>query len=108
MEIIQFPYRGWILKVTPDSDGYTAHLSHPRQQTDNEFMRISDRYDSASDAVRVAMLWADTASADLAIREVLNEMKDSDRLSPTESKYLCASIRGVWRKEKPARASAEA
>ncbi|MEP0872867.1 hypothetical protein NDA01_23915 [Trichocoleus desertorum AS-A10] len=107
MEIIQFPYRGWILKVTPDSDGYTAHLSHPRQQADNEFFVVATGFDSACDAAKAAMLLADVSTAELAIREVLNDMMNSDRLSQKEFNHLAVSIRGVWRKEKPIRASVE-
>ncbi|MBD2099246.1 hypothetical protein H6F90_29725 [Trichocoleus sp. FACHB-591] len=107
MEIIQFPYRGWILKVTPDSDGYTAHLSHPRQQADNEFFVVATRFDSACDAIKAAMLFADIGTAELAIREVLSDMMNCDRLSLKEFNCLAASIRGVWRKEKPIRAAVE-
>ncbi len=107
MEAIQFPYGGWVLKVTLESSGYTAQLSHPRQQDNNEFSIVADRFHSASDAIKAAMLWANTASADLAIREVLDEMMARDRLSLAEFNRLAASIRNVWRKEKPSRASLE-
>ncbi|MBW4490740.1 MAG: hypothetical protein KME12_23450 [Trichocoleus desertorum ATA4-8-CV12] len=109
MQNIQFPYHGWVVKVTPESDGWTAHIQHPRQFEDNEFIPLAHQFDCASDAVQACMYWAETATAQLAIREFLNDEEAGDRLSADESCRLFLSIgREAWRKRVPSRAAKEA
>ncbi|HEY9644689.1 MAG TPA: hypothetical protein V6C57_29605 [Coleofasciculaceae cyanobacterium] len=108
MQIIQFPYHGWILKVVPESDGWTAYASHPRQFEDNEFMRLIDQFDCASDAVQACMYWVEAVATELAIRGFLDEQEASDRLSADEGRRLFISARRAWRNRIPSRAAKEA
>lgn len=101
MENIQFPYRGWIVKVTPEADGWTAHLHHPRMKSDR-FFAVARQFFFAVDAVQAAMRWADLGALDSALREVLRDEKESRRLSLKEFNSLSSSCSEFWRSQRSA------
>lgn len=91
-EVIQFPYRGWVVKVAPESDGWTAYIHHPRM-LDDGFVVIASKFSSAVDAVRVAMEWANYGTIESEIRKALEDEVESNRLTHAE----CARLRRCFR-----------
>ncbi|MEP0872868.1 hypothetical protein NDA01_23920 [Trichocoleus desertorum AS-A10] len=106
MQAIELSYRGYGIKVTPDSNGWTNYLRFPHWKPE-EFIKL-DQYDFASDAVHASMCWIEWQSTNSIIREVLQEEVDSDRLSLTEFTHLSRSaVQEGWKKRVPARVSVE-
>jgi hypothetical protein len=113
MEIIEFPYRGRVVRVTPESTGWRSHLKfseekldplNPRNQdysTDGFYKLPVGLLNSACDAVVAAMQWVDAKAVLFSMHYALDELVVEGCIERDDLSRLTASIRDEWVKTSP-------
>ncbi|MBD2095903.1 hypothetical protein H6F90_12170 [Trichocoleus sp. FACHB-591] len=79
-DAIEFPYRGWLIRVTFDAAGWTAQAKHPRGKN---FATIQSSYAFAADAIQAAVNFVTWANPSRAMQQLLIELRDNQHLEPT-------------------------
>ncbi|MBD2099247.1 hypothetical protein H6F90_29730 [Trichocoleus sp. FACHB-591] len=98
MEIILFTYRSWVIEVTPEQDGWTARVRHPKSEN---FCVAAQRLLLASDAVTAAMGYVNQGVVAALIKPTLLEWRRSNRLQGEEFANLMMSPNRYWRSQLP-------
>jgi hypothetical protein len=88
-DAIEFPYRGWLIRVTCDKGGWSAQAKHPRGQ---HFSTIQSSYDFAADAIQAAVHFVTWANPSRAMQQLLIELRDKNHLNNDEYKHLYVSF----------------
>ncbi|MEP0873599.1 hypothetical protein NDA01_27965 [Trichocoleus desertorum AS-A10] len=88
-DAIEFPYRGWLIRVTCDKGGWSAQAKHPRGKN---FATIQSSYDFAADAIQAAVHFVTRANPSHAMQQLLIELRDHQHLNNDEYKHLYVSF----------------
>nr|WP_290224155.1 hypothetical protein [Trichocoleus desertorum] len=97
---IDFPYQGWLIRVVPDDQGWTAQAQHPRMK---QFCTVAGSFLMASDALQAALSYVTWAAPSSAVHQALQELRQADQLTQLESNALAISFDQGWRTHLPAR-----
>ncbi|MBD2119311.1 hypothetical protein [Trichocoleus sp. FACHB-262] len=88
-DAIEFPYRGWLIRVTFDAAGWTAQAKHPRGKN---FATIQSSYAFAADAIQAAVHFVTWANPSRAMQQLLIELRDNQHLNQQEYQHLYVSF----------------
>ncbi|MEP0872388.1 hypothetical protein NDA01_21470 [Trichocoleus desertorum AS-A10] len=88
-DAIEFLYRGWLIQVTFDEDGWSAKAKHPRGKN---FATIKSSFAFAADAIHAAVNYVTWTNPSSTMQHLLQELRDSNQLNPDEYKHLYVSF----------------
>jgi hypothetical protein len=99
-DAIEFPYRGWLIQVTFDEDGWSAKAKHPRGK---DFATITRSFPFAADAIHAALSYVTWTAPSAAIHQALQELHQAHQLTALEYNALVISFDHGWRAQLSAR-----
>jgi hypothetical protein len=88
-DAIEFPYRGWLIRVSFDEEGWSAQAKHPRGK---HFATIKSSFAFAADAIHAAVNYVTWTNPSSAMQQLLIELRDTQQLNSDEYKQLFMSF----------------
>jgi hypothetical protein len=99
-DVIEFPYRGWLIRVVPDEQGWTAQAQHPRMK---QPCTVAGSFLMAADALQAAVRYVTWTAPSAAIHQALQELHQAHQLTALEYNALVISFDHGWRAQLPTR-----
>jgi hypothetical protein len=88
-DVIEFPYRGWLIRVSFDEEGWSAQAKHPRGK---DFATIKSSFAFAADAIHAAVNYVTWTNPSATMQHLLQELRDNQKLNSDEYKHLYVSF----------------
>nr|WP_290224154.1 hypothetical protein [Trichocoleus desertorum] len=102
--VIEFSYRGWLIRVSLDEAGWSAKTKHPQHQ---QFNTIVGAFASAADAIQAGVNYVTWTNPSRTMQQLLRELRDSHHLNQQEYQHLCVSFEKGMQRLLPLRTKQE-